>query len=111
MVIKNQISQNIHGFQKLCQSHHVKYLYAFGSSTTDRFNAAISDIDLLVEVEDADPILRGENLIALWDDFEVFFNRKVDLLTDSSISNPFLRQNIDATKVILYDGSGSKVFV
>jgi hypothetical protein len=111
MVIKNEISQNLFGFRKLCQEHHVKFLYAFGSSTTDKFNSETSDIDLLVEVEDSDPIVRGENLISLWDNFEVFFHRKVDMLTESSIHNPYLRQNIDSTKVILYDGAGSKVFV
>ena len=47
----------------------------------------------------------------LWDTFEVFFHRKVDLLTDSSIRNPYLRKSIDSTKILIYDGSGEKVFV
>ena len=53
----------------------------------------------------------GEKLISLWDTFERFFNRKVDLLTDSSIHNPFLRKSIDATKILIYDGAGQKVLV
>jgi len=82
----------------LCQLHKVKYLYAFGSSVTDRFDYDKSDIDLLVEIDDTDPIERGEKLISLWDTFESFFHGKVDLLTDSSIRNPYLRKSIDSTK-------------
>lgn len=70
-----------------------------------------SDIDLLVEIDDSDPIERGENLLSLWDKFEDFFNRKVDLLTESSIRNPYLRDSIDATKILIYDGTGQKILV
>jgi uncharacterized protein len=106
MIIKDEISKHQKDFTILCKSHEVKYLYAFGSSVTDRFDVNRSDIDLLVEIDSKDPIDRGEKLLSLWDLFEVFFSRKVDLLTDSSIRNPFLRKSIDSTKVLIYDGSG-----
>ena len=111
MIIKDEILKQVSSFKTLCQKHNVKYLYAFGSSTTDKFDYDKSDIDLLVEIDDPDPIERGEKLISLWDTFESFFHRKVDLLTDSSIRNPYLRKNIDSTKILIYDGKGSKVFV
>lgn len=98
-------------FSTLCKNHKVRYLYAFGSSTTDKFNDITSDIDLLVGVDVPDPIERGEKLLSLWDTFELFFLRKVDLFTDSSVRNPYLRKNIDSTKVLIYDGKGSKIFV
>jgi uncharacterized protein len=111
MIIKDEILKNLSDFTVLCKDHKVKYLYAFGSSVTDRFDVNKSDIDLLVEIDSKDPIDRGEKLLALWDLFEIFFRRKVDLLTDSSIHNPFLRKNIDATKVLIYDGSGQKILI
>ena len=111
MIISEIISKRLEDFKAVCSNHGVKYLYAFGSSVTDRFNYELSDIDLLVEIDDSDPIERGEKLISLWDTFEDFFHRKVDLLTDSSIRNPFLRKSIDSTKVLIYDGSGQKVLV
>ena len=43
--------------------------------------------------------------------YTAIFNRKVDLLTDSSIRNPFLRKSIDTTKILIYDGAGQKVLV
>ena len=109
MIIKDEILKQQKDFIDLCKNHKVKYLYAFGSSVTERFDFKKSDIDLLVEIDSKDPIDRGEKLLSLWDLFEVFFRRKVDLLTESSIVNPFLRKNIDSTKVLIYDGSGQKI--
>jgi predicted nucleotidyltransferase len=111
MRIKDEILKHQDDFTALCKSHNVAYIYAFGSSTTDKFNDASSDIDLLVEIDDLDPIEKGEKLLSLWDTFEVFFHRKVDLLTESSIRNPYLRKSIDATKILIYDGKGSKVLI
>lgn len=111
MIIKDEILKKKKDFKAICQRHKVKYLYAFGSSTTDLFDSSKSDIDLLVEIDDPNPIERGEKLISLWDNFESFFHRKVDLLTDSSIRNPYLRKNIDSTKILIYAGKGAKVFV
>jgi len=111
MIIRDEISKKRNDFSLLCKSHKVKYLYAFGSSTSDKFDPDKSDIDLLVEIDSKDPVERGENLLSLWDLFENFFNRRVDLLTDASIHNPFLRKNIEATKVLIYDGSGQKIFI
>ena len=111
MMIQKEISNRINDFKAICDDHKVRYLFAFGSSTSDHFNCETSDIDLLVEIDSPDPIDRGELLISLWDNFEDFFSRKVDLLTNSSIRNPYLQKSIDATKVLIYDGSGKKVLI
>jgi uncharacterized protein len=111
MIIKEEIGKHIAEFNELCSAHNVKFLYAFGSSTRNDFDDQKSDIDLLVEIDDPDPLERGDKLISLWDTFESFFHRKVDLLTDSSIKNPFLRKSIDASKVLLYDGKRNKIFI
>ena len=70
-----------------------------------------SDIDLLVEIDISDAVERGEKLMSLWDKLELFFKRKVDLLTNSSIKNPYLRKSIDQTKVLIYDGKRDQVFI
>lgn len=111
MGLTDEISKRKEDFKNLCADHKVKFLYAFGSSITNRFDPDKSDIDLLVEIDEKDPIERGEKLISLWETFENFFHKKVDLLTDSSVKNPFLRKSIDSTKVLIYDGSGQKVLI
>jgi hypothetical protein len=60
---------------------------------------------MALELNTEDPLKRGQNLINLWDKLEAYFKRKVDLLTSSSIKNPILKRSIDATKILVYDGS------
>ena len=62
-------------------------------------------------MEDMDPLEKGEKLLSLWDKLEDFFQRKVDLLTRKSLKNPFLLENIDKTKILLYDNKRKEVFV
>lgn len=90
-------------FVDLCRSHKVDKIYAFGSSITDQFDPKTSDIDIVVTVDIDDPVDRGEALISLWDKLEALFKRKVDLLTEDSIRNPYLKSNINRTKKLIYD--------
>ncbi|AVR46029.1 DNA polymerase subunit beta [Christiangramia fulva] len=111
MKIKDSIQAKLVDFTSLCKLYNVKNLYAFGSSTTDQFDENSSDIDLLIEIEENDPLERGEKLLAIWDKFEEFFQSKVDLLTQSSLRNPILKKNIDATKILIYDGERQEVSI
>jgi len=111
MKLKESINYKMADFLSLCKSHQVKNLYAFGSSITKQFNEDLSDIDLLIEIDSDDPIERGEHLMNIWDKFEQFFQRKVDLLTNASIKNPILRKSIDSTKILIYDGKEQKIFI
>lgn len=60
-------------------------------------------------IDNDDPIERGENLMSTWGKFEQFFQRKVDLLTNTSIKNPILKENIDSIKILIYDGLKQEV--
>lgn len=109
MNLKEMIKSKADDFLTLCKLHNVKTLYAFGSSITDRFDENSSDIDLLIEIKSEDPIKRGDDLLNIWDKLELFFQRKVDLLTNLSIKNPILKKNIESTKILIYDGQMHKI--
>ena len=111
MNLKASIENKMSDFLSLCKAHNVKNLYAFGSSITEDFNEETSDIDLLIEIDNNDPIERGENLMSIWDKFEDFFQRKVDLLTSTSIKSPILKKSIDSTKILIYDGKEQKISI
>jgi hypothetical protein len=111
MDLMTLIKERYTDFVELCRSHRVDKIYAFGSSITDHFDPEKSDIDIVVKVDINDPIDRGEALLSLWDKLESLFKRKVDLLTEESIRNPYLKANINRTKKLIYDGEGEKVFV
>ena len=97
-------------FIDICVSHKVETLNAFGSSVTQYFDEETSDIDLLITLNIIDPIEYGEALLSIWDEFELLFNRKVDLLSEDSITNLFLKNSIDANKKLIYDNKREKVF-
>jgi predicted nucleotidyltransferase len=101
--------------QELCNvlstSDVIKKLYLFGSAITPRFNDATSDIDVLIETEDLPPEQKGEQLIALWENLEKLFNRKVDLLTENALHNPFLIKEINKTRKLIYNGQNKQIFI
>jgi len=111
MNLNSLIKERYNDFIDLCKQHKVNKIYAFGSSITNHFDPSKSDIDIVVELNIKDPIEYGGTLLSLWDKLEVLFNRKVDLLTDDSINNPYLKKSIESTKKLIYDGQGEKVFV
>lgn len=75
----------------------------FGSSANENFNSGTSDIDLIAEMDEQNPIEKGENIMKLWSDLEELFSRKVDLLTSQKFRNPYLQKQIDTTKQLIYD--------
>lgn len=111
MDLTTAIKENYEEFLNLCRIHNVRKLYAFGSSLTNRFDPATSDIDIIVKIDIDNAADRGEALLSLWDKLEFFFKRKVDLLTEDSIRNPYLKSSINRTKKLIYDREGEKVFV
>ena len=97
------LKNRLNDIYKICKDYKVKKLYTFGSVNTDMFNEKESDIDLIVELEPMEPIQKGELLIELWDKFEGLFQRKVDLLTNTKVRNPYLQTGIDKTIKLLYE--------
>lgn len=95
------LSDNIDKIQALCNLHSVKTLFAFGSACTDTFNDK-SDIDLLISFKPMDSSDYADNYFDIADKFEELFQRKVDLLTDKSLSNPYFIDKVNQTKTFLY---------
>ncbi|CAD5278516.1 MULTISPECIES: nucleotidyltransferase family protein [unclassified Imperialibacter] len=109
MFVVDYISRREKEFSKVCSKNHVSKLYAFGSSVSNKFDAERSDIDLLVEINEADPVVKGSLLLDFLEDAELFFGRRVDMLTDQPIKNKILAENIERTKVLIYDREKQKV--
>jgi predicted nucleotidyltransferase len=91
----------INSLKNLCKKNKVKSLYAFGSVLTDSFNEK-SDIDLIVDIDSFDPIDYAENYFNLKFALQDLFQRHIDLLENKAIKNPYIRQNIDNSKQLIY---------
>ncbi len=100
-MIVNDVNFESEEFIELCKVHKVKELYAFGSVLTNRFTDN-SDIDLIVEIDEPNPIFKGKLILSLYSKFETLFNKKVDLLTYNSIRNPILEEYIGTSRKLIY---------
>ncbi len=85
----------------LCLQNKVKSLYVFGSVLTDRFNEK-SDIDLVVDIDSNDPFAYADSYFNLKFALQDLFRRPIDLLENKAIKNPYIRQNIDHSKSLIY---------
>ncbi len=95
--LKNHIEQ----IKQVCNTYQVKSLFAFGSVVSGKLQTE-SDIDLIVDIDSNDPIDYSDNYFALKLQLEDIFKRRVDLLEDRALKNPFLKKQIDNTKVLVY---------
>jgi predicted nucleotidyltransferase len=89
------------GLSTLCQKNNVKSLYAFGSVLTDNFNDN-SDIDLVVDIDETDPINYADSYFNLKFALEDLLKRSTDLLKSKAIRNSFMREHIDNSKELIY---------
>lgn len=95
------LKDHLEQIKQLCNTYHVRSLFAFGSVVSDRLKAG-SDIDLIVDIDSKDPLDYSDNYFGLKFQLENILKRPVDLLEDKALRNPFLKEQIDNTKVLIY---------
>ncbi len=97
----SELTSNIDQVKRICFGNKVKSLFAFGSIITDNFNDD-SDVDLVVEISEEDPLNYSDIYFKLKFQLEQLFKRKVDLLEKKAIKNSNLKDQIEKTKVLIY---------
>lgn len=95
------IENNMQKIIALRQKHKVRKLFAFGSVLTKRFNDE-SDVDLLVAFDKPEIKDYFDNYFDFKYSLEELLGRKVDLLEEQTLRNPYLKENVDATKALIY---------
>ena len=96
-----EINKHIDQIKKLCDSNKVKSLFAFGSVIKNELRTD-SDIDLVVDIDDQDPLSYSDKYFDVKFNLEKIFDRKIDLLELRAIRNRFLKKEIDRTKLLIY---------
>ena len=96
-----EINKHIEQIKILCDTNKVKSLFAFGSVINNNLRGD-SDIDLLVDIDDKDPLSYSDKYFDLKFNLQKIFNRKIDLLESKAIKNKFLKKEIDQTKFQIY---------
>ena len=96
-IIENKLDE----LKQLCLKYDVKTMYLFGSACSDEFHDN-SDIDILISFKEISFDKYTDNFFNLYNDLSVLLNRKIDLLTERSLSNPYFIESIEETKTLLY---------
>ena len=98
-------TKNAEQLRAIAKRRRVRHLAVFGSVARNDFDAARSDVDLLVEFDPLEPIERAEAYLGLLADLEALFERPVDLVERSALRNPIVRESIEASQVTVYDAA------
>ena len=96
------VEERVDELKRLCVQYDVRRLYLFGSASTGLYDPDESDIDFLVEFKELPVRAYGSAYFGLLKSLEQMFGRSVDLVDNSTIKNPYLRESIDEAKVLVY---------
>ena len=103
MPIAPVVAERAEEIREICRTHGVKRLDLFGSATRDDFDPTGSDLDFLVTFHKDGHESRSGDYFDLQRDLEQLFERSVDLVMDSAISNPYIRKSVDEDRMPLYE--------
>ena len=96
------ITDNLQKIIALCKTYKVKTLYVFGSILTPRFNEK-SDVDFSATFyPEDDPLVAGENRIEFYMALENLMGRKIDLVDEDYLKNPYFIEELNETKKLIY---------
>jgi predicted nucleotidyltransferase len=84
-----------------CSKYKVRSFYVFGSALTSDFNEQ-SDLDFIVDFEPLDIDHYADNYFNLKFALEGIFKRKIDLLEEKTIKNPYFKKSIENQRQLLY---------
>ncbi|MDR7302615.1 nucleotidyltransferase family protein [Haloactinomyces albus] len=88
--------------EELCATLSVRRLDLFGSAVDDSFDAVASDVDVPVEFDAGPGFDYFGTYFALKEGLERILGRPVDVVSASSLRNPYFRQRVLETREELY---------
>src|SRR5436309_10228253 len=91
-----------------CRRFGVRRLEVFGSAARGDFDPAKSDFDFIVSFADKTPGTYADRYFDFATAVERLLGRKIDLLTERCIRNPYFRREIEAARQIVYDERGQE---
>src|ERR1017187_2802960 len=99
------IKDNLKAIRDVCEKHHVRSLYLVGSATKENRFTEESDVDFLYRFrkEDIEETDYADNYFDLLFELQDILNRKVDLVAEEKMWNPYFIESINKDKQIIYE--------
>lgn len=96
------IERNRTALADLCRRFGVERLYVFGSAASGKLGPG-SDVDFVVSMTDRAPTSAyADRFLDFAEAVEVLLGRRVDLVSEHAIRNPFFRREVEATRQLVY---------
>ena len=92
--------------EALCRHHNVRRLALFGSGAVGE-DRADSDLDFMVEFLPLPSGSYADTYFGLLEGLESVCGRPVDLVVETAVRNPYLRESLERTKVLVFDNHPS----
>ena len=96
------LEQHHSDLDRLCRKHLVRRLEVFGSASDGSFKSETSDLDFLVDYLPEAEGHYDDAYFGLLFDLEDLFQRKIDLVMDRAIRNPYFRAGVDQCRQVIY---------
>ena len=89
---------------RLCEKFKVRRLSAFGSVCMEDFTEN-SDIDLLYlfDAERLPLVEYADNFFDFRESLQELFQRRIDLVPEKTLSNPYFLEELEKTKTLIYE--------
>ena len=97
----NGLELNKQEIAKLCQTHKVKSLYAFGAVLTEKFGNE-SDIDLLVDFDNVAEQEYTDNYFDFKFSMENVLKRNIDLVEEKTVQTPQFKKTLNKQKMLVF---------
>jgi predicted nucleotidyltransferase len=102
MVMEEVLSGKIEALAAMCRQYMVQRLEIFGSVADGTFDPERSDLDFLVTFSECSPREHYERYFGLIESLEALFSRRVDLVEESAMRNPYFIRQVNESKKLLY---------
>ena len=98
------IKDNLKTIKALCKKHHIKTFYLVGSATKENRFTDVSDVDFLYRFNEEDKELDYvDDYFDLLFELQDLLKRKVDLVSEKKMWNPYFIESINESKQIIYE--------
>jgi len=103
-----EVEQQRQALADLCRRYRIRRLQLFGSAATGAFAPEASDLDFVAEFADTQAADYADRYFDFAEALERLFNRRVDVITQRAIRNPYFRAQVEQTAQVIYEDHTQK---
>ncbi len=104
-----QLRKRIPEIAALFRRNRVNKAYLFGSAATGQLKKD-SDVDFLVVFEEGlTPKAYADHFWELYTELPKIVERQVDLITEANLHNPFFIEELNETRILIYDEASEEI--